>query len=61
MQDCARLAQAHGAQPLATGQLHLRSRVRDDALLNRLLSEVRAHEKEVPKAMLALTPKEPLA
>ena len=31
----------------ANPRLHLRSRARDDALLNRLLSEVRSHEKKV--------------
>jgi predicted nucleic acid-binding Zn-ribbon protein len=33
--------------PSKRARLQLRSRVRDDALLNRLLSEVRAHEKNV--------------
>ena len=33
--------------PSKKPRLHLRSRARDDALLNRLLSEVRSHEKKV--------------
>ena len=41
--------------PSKRARLHLRSRVRDDALLNRLLSEVRAHEKKVPQTMLAIS------
>ena len=32
--------------PSKKPRLHLRSRARDDALLNRLLSEVRSHEKK---------------
>ena len=33
--------------PSKKPRLHLRSRARDDALLNRLLSEVTSHEKKV--------------
>ena len=33
--------------PSKKPRLHLRSRARDDVLLNRLLSEVRSHEKKV--------------
>ena len=40
---CSKFAMTHS--PSKRARLQLRSRVRDDALLNRLLSEGRAHEK----------------